>query len=87
MGYDGVCGLCIEPRKNVELLSWPVLRDERWTRLHPERGAQTYLDQCAFIVSNNQGCAVAKRDRAEFYFFHESADRLSYFRKGKDSEL
>lgn len=50
------------------------------------------LLQRAFIVSNNQGCAVAKRDRAEFYgiesefyFFHESADRLNYFRKGKNS--
>nr|PMI89316.1 hypothetical protein BCU35_05880 [Vibrio lentus] len=52
------------------------------------------LSQCAFIVSDNQGCAVAKCDRTEFYgieakfyFFHESADRLNYFRKGKDSAL
>lgn len=55
---------------------------------------RSQLSQRAFIVSNNQRCAVAKRDRAEFYgieakfyFFHESADRLNYFRKGKDSAL
>lgn len=37
---------------------------------------------------------MAKRDRAEFYgieakfyFFHESADRLNYFRKEKNSAL
>ncbi len=35
----GVCDRSIEPRKNVELLSWPILRDERWVRLHPGRGA------------------------------------------------
>lgn len=28
---------------------------------------RSQLSQRAFIVNNNQGCAEAKRDRAEFY--------------------
>ena len=55
---------------------------------------RSQFSQCTFIVRDNQRCAVAKRDRAEFYgieaefyFFHESVDRLNCFLKGEDSAL
>ncbi|WP_219628357.1 hypothetical protein, partial [Vibrio parahaemolyticus] len=74
-------------------ICWYFKRSLKNLRQNPFVG-RSQLSQRAFIVSNNQRCAVAKRDRAEFYgieakfyFFHESADRLNYFRKGKDSAL